>query len=283
MPLRPNLAVLILFMISVPSLFALSSVYLSPIIARAIDKAGVFHAFIVLLIVIVPIILISSVVLYILESKQLTVENNEKSDNVLVENQNIFKTKKFWEIFIIYFAGTLSGMQISGHIAHIAFLQAGLLYTTGLVSGYSIGGMLGRVTSGFVSGRIPHTIYLSVIFFVNAANMLLFRWYSSLAILMIGILIAGYVQGSSMVIIPQIIAEQYKGDLFSSVMGVVALASGLAGFLGPSMSGMVIDITGNYNCAYLFCSVVMLCALCVSIIMYFQNKGQSISGINDYS
>ena len=89
--------------------------------------------------------------------------------------------------------------------------------------------------------------------------MLLFFWYTNQVALLLGFFLAGFTYGSIMVITPQLISECFSQEDFSEIFGFAGIAPGIAAFVGPVMTGISVDLFGNYYVAYLLGCIIMIC------------------------
>lgn len=258
------------------SAFALSSASLSSIVSSAISANGVHYAFRVLALIISPVIILAAFFLKRMIARDHVEMQDRGEKAVRFHFTSLFRSDVFWSIFFIYFAGTLAGVQLTGHITHIALLQASMVNVTALVSGYAMANCGGRLITGFVLDRMPHTVFLMGIFAIDAVNMLLFSTYQAGLSIFVGLFVAGVTNGSVMVTGPQLIVKNFNGAHFSSIMGIVSLASGIAGVLGPPMYGAVVDAMGDYEMAYLIGAVLLFAACAVAARMHVIQKREQV-------
>jgi MFS family permease len=172
------------------------------------------------------------------------------------EWHEMMKTPSFYVIWSIYLLGAFAGLMIIGHLAKIADMQVGMKYGFVLVAILAILNAGGRVCSGWLGDKVGRTNTLFIVLLVQAINMFLFRNYSTVVTLTIGVLIAGYCYGSLLSLFPSITYEYYGTKNAGMNYGIVFTAWGAGGVIGPIVAGKVADVTGAYHQAYLVASVL---------------------------
>jgi OFA family oxalate/formate antiporter-like MFS transporter len=172
------------------------------------------------------------------------------------EWHEMMKTPSFYLIWFIYLLGAFAGLMIIGHLAKIADIQVGIKYGFVLVAFLAILNAGGRVCSGWLGDKIGRTNTLFIVLLVQAVNMFLFRNYTTVVTLTIGVLIAGYCYGSLLSLFPSITYEYYGTKNAGMNYGLVFTAWGAGGVIGPIVAGKVADLTGAYHQAYLVASIL---------------------------
>jgi len=169
-------------------------------------------------------------------------------------------TIQFWQIWFMYCFGAIAGLMVIGHIAIIANIQAQLMWGFALVAILAVFNSGGRVVGGFLSDRIGRNRTLILMFALQAANMLMFRNYTSLTSLTIGVCITGLAYGSLLGIFPALTYDFFGLKNSGMNYGLVFTAFGAAGIIGPLMAGKIVDITGSYSYAYLAAAAILVIA-----------------------
>lgn len=244
--------------------FALSSTYLAPLANFLIKTKGITNAFRLLALIIGSVLLLCS----LLTNKIFNCTDGaiqKKSTNARSFYEKLIRSNKFWQMFLIYFAGSLATVQLTGHISNIVFIHTGVKNATMFIGIFAVANFLGRIFAGITSDNLPYEYILSTLFFVNAINMVAFPLYSSGLIIIVGFVIAAITGGATIVCVPQIIVDEFCIADSSEIFGFVSLASGIAGFLGPVLTGAIVDYFGTYTLAYVFCGMVMIVASIISL------------------
>ncbi len=178
-------------------------------------------------------------------------------------------TIQFWLIWLMYCFGAIAGLMVIGHIAIIADIQAQLKWGFALVAILAVFNSAGRVVGGFLSDRIGRDRTLILMFALQAANMLLFRYYADMTSLTVGVCITGVAYGSLLGIFPALTYDFFGLKNSGTNYGLVFTAFGAAGIIGPLMAGKIVDITGAYSYAYIAAAVILAAA---AVMVKFLNK-----------
>ncbi len=169
-------------------------------------------------------------------------------------------TIQFWQIWFMYCFGAIAGLMVIGHIAIIANIQAQLKWGFALVAILAVFNSGGRVVGGFLSDRIGRNQTLILMFALQAANMLMFRNYTSLTSLTIGVCITGLAYGALLGIFPALTYDFFGLQNSGMNYGLVFTAFGAAGIIGPLTAGKIVDVTGSYSYAYIAAAVILVIA-----------------------
>lgn len=191
---------------------------------------------------------------------------NSKKDYAPSE---MIATVQFWMIWFMYCFGAIAGLMVIGHIAIIANIQAKLKWGFALVAILAVFNSGGRITGGFLSDRIGRNNTLIIMFLLQAANMLMFRNYTSMATLTLGVCITGIAYGALLGIFPALTYDYFGLKNSGMNYGLVFTAFGSAGVIGPLMAGKIVDITGSYNYAYLVsAAILVISAIIVKLLKH---------------
>lgn len=169
-------------------------------------------------------------------------------------------TLQFWLIWFMYCFGAIAGLMVIGHIAIIADIQAQLKWGFALVAILAVFNSGGRVLGGFLSDRMGRNQTLILMFLLQAANMLMFRNYTSMTALTIGVCITGIAYGALLGIFPALTYDFFGLKNSGINYGLVFTAFGAAGMIGPLTAGKIVDITGSYNYAYIAAAFILVIA-----------------------
>jgi len=174
--------------------------------------------------------------------------------------QEMFKTKCFRLLFVMYLLSSSVGLMIIGNIAKIAQTQIGIANTAFIVSFLAITNTSGRILGGYMSDKIGRINALFIVFALQALNMVCFVFYQSLGALIFGVILVGFNYGTLLSVFPSLTADLYGLKNFGSNYGMIFLAWGLAGVIAPMIADVIYYITGNFNIAYII-SAVMLASM----------------------
>lgn len=176
-------------------------------------------------------------------------------------------TPSFWLIWFMYCFGAVAGLMVIGHIAIISGIQAGLKWGFVLVAILAVFNSGGRIIGGFISDKIGRKITLTMMFILQAVNMLLFTNYTTAVSLTIGVCITGIAYGSLLAIFPVITYDYYGMENRGINYGLVFTAFGAAGIIGPLTAGKIADVMGTYDLAYIAAAVILGLAAIMALFL----------------
>ena len=173
------------------------------------------------------------------------------------------RTRGFWALFFAYFFTPLAVFPVATHSvafavdmgfspmrAALAFGLAGLMST------------VGRVLFGMMADRVGGPWAATLSFGCTAAgalSMIALEAWPHGAWLAAFALFFGLGFGARGPIITAMASERFGGRHFGAIYGVLNLANGIGGALGPWFGGAVHDVTGSYRLAFataIACAVV---------------------------
>jgi len=189
-------------------------------------------------------------------------ESQTENDLPAAENdiptKEMVKTRNFYLVFAIFAISAASGLMIIAHAAEIAQVQIGWAAGFVLVIVLNVFNALGRFLGGTISDKFGRINTLKVTLVIQAVNMVCFALYGNIPLIMLGILIQGFNYGTIFAVMPSLITDLYGYKHFGSNYGLIFLAWGVAGIIGPMTAATVLDASGAFNTAYL-----IACALSV--------------------
>ncbi|HDQ99391.1 MAG TPA: MFS transporter [candidate division WOR-3 bacterium] len=170
-------------------------------------------------------------------------------------------TGQFWIIWLLYFAGCAAGLMMIGQTSPIGQELAGLNPTTAAlgVSVLAISNGLGRVFWGRISDSIGRTRTLTIMYLIN--GIAVFGYFLIPAapfVYWIGIALVGATFGGYLALYPAVTADFYGTTHVGLNYGFVFTAYGFGGLLSNIFAPRVLELTGNYNFAF-----ILTGALCI--------------------
>ncbi|MGA2333523.1 MAG: OFA family MFS transporter [Syntrophales bacterium] len=162
----------------------------------------------------------------------------------------MIRTKLFYKLWFMYLFVASAGLMIIGHIATIAKTQANWENGFYLVIMFAIFNTGGRFMAGFFSDKYGRRNVMLLVFAMQAVNLLFFASYITPELLVLGTMMTGLCYGSFFALFPLATADFFGMRNFGVNYGLIFLAWGFAGILGPILAGSAVDMTGNYYIAY---------------------------------
>jgi len=166
----------------------------------------------------------------------------------------------------------LPAKLIKGQGHNIAKIQVNWEGGYLLVALLAIFNALGRFSGGAVSDRIGRINLMRIIFSLQAINMLLFGSYQSVALLALGVSLAGLNYGATFSVYPATVVDFYGVKNVGANYSILFTGWGVAGVIGPMTAAAIFDATQSYNSAYL----VAFGLLVISILTTFTFRRKSM-------
>ena len=157
------------------------------------------------------------------------------------------RTKSFWFLWLTWaFQGAAGIAMVT---LSVAFgLAAGLPMESAvlLLTAFNLTNGFSRLISGFASDILPRSLTLSLTFFAAAVAYFVLPHISSLAAMAILVAVIGFAFGTMFSVSAPLASDCFGLKHFGAIFGLVFTAYGfLSGFLGPSLSGYLLDLTGG--------------------------------------
>jgi MFS transporter, OFA family, oxalate/formate antiporter len=99
---------------------------------------------------------------------------------------------------------------------------------------------------------------LFIVFLIQAANMFLFTFYTTIPGLLAGSIVAGLAYGALFALFPAATADFFGLKNLGVNYGLIFTGFGVAGIVGPVMGGMAADHTGAYNISYVISAIMLI-------------------------
>jgi OFA family oxalate/formate antiporter-like MFS transporter len=106
-----------------------------------------------------------------------------------------------------------------------------------------------------------------LVFLIQAVNMFIFPYYTTIPLLIAGASIAGLAYGSLFSLMPSITADFFGVRNLGVNYGLVFSGWGIAAVIGPILGGIVVMQSGTYTLSYIVAGILLLIGtLFVSLI-----------------
>jgi MFS family permease len=173
------------------------------------------------------------------------------------------RTARFWWVIGGYFCGGFVWYAVQIHqtkyLTEIGFAPMEAAWALGLVAGV---GVPGQIILGAIADRIGREAVWSITmagFAICYAALLGLAAGRSEALLFLMVLSQGVLGYGMTGLMGPIAVELFEGPHFGSVFGLISVSVVAGGAVGPLVAGIVHDVTGHYDAAFL-----LAIALCVA-------------------
>jgi OFA family oxalate/formate antiporter-like MFS transporter len=160
----------------------------------------------------------------------------------------------------MYALAATAGLMLIAHLPKIAEAQANWKAGYWLIVILSVLNASGRLGAGILSDKVGRTRAMMIVFLIQAVNMFLFMFYTSIPLLIMGSAIAGLAYGAVFSLFPTTTAEYFGMKNLGVNYGLIFTGWGVAGVIGPMLGGIVADRTGSYSNGYIVSGVFLLIA-----------------------
>lgn len=254
--------------------FGLAAVYLAPLTGALIQNFGISQTFLILglgvLLVAFPLTLLvdNPPHGYNPAIRPIVAGQTVKAHHVSNDYswRQIIKTKQFYYLWMMFVLSSSAGVMMIGHLASIASMQAGVMNVALIVSLLAISNAGGRVGGGILSDKIGRKNTMLLVFATQLFNMLGFIHYTDLPMIAFGTVVAGFSYGALMSVFPSITADNWGMKNYGTNYGVLYLAWGVSGVVGPLIAARVVDATGTYALAYTISAVLLGIAIVFGLL-----------------
>ncbi len=246
--------------------FGMAPLYLAPLSSALIESMSISTTFMILgaavLIVGVPLAF-NMVVPPAGYKAEIPAGYKEPAGKAATYNftwREMVKTRQFYLMWISFAFASSAGLMLIGNITSIAALQGGITGAAYLVSLLAVANTSGRIVMGMLSDKIGRSKTLLLAIAMQAGNMLMFPTLTAEIGFVFGAIVAGVGYGALLSVFPSMTADNFGMKNYGGNFGVVYLAWGASGFMGPVIAGVVVDATGSYGIAYTISAVMLAIA-----------------------
>jgi len=203
------------------------------------------------------IVLVVSVVAAILVRWSRSRYHGELSSATYILSPALKNTRMY--LWVGYGSAVTAGLMVIGHAYGIAtWLNLTTRSATWATTVVALGNMLGGFSAGYYVDRLSSRVlqcWLPVI--TSFGLMILILPMDSIRpVVFIGLGLVGYSYGAIIAVYPVAVVDVFGALLAAKIYGQVFTAWGLAGLLGPWLSGWLYDFTGTYTAAILIAALL---------------------------
>ncbi len=254
--------------------FGLASLYLAPLSTFLINNFGIDQTFLLLglgvLVISLPLAfsMVTPPADYTPKAPAGYDSQSKKDSSYNFVWSEMVKTPQFYMMWIAFAFSSSAGLMLIGNFANIAALQGNITNAATLIMVLAISNTFGRILMGMLSDKIGRSKTLLLAIALQTLNMVLFSSFTTEVAFMGGAVLAGLGYGALLSVFPSMTADFFGIKNYGSNFGVLYLAWGASGFMGPVMANFIVDQTGSFNLAYMISAVMRV----IAAVMAFMTK-----------
>ena len=139
-----------------------------------------------------------------------------------------------------------------------------------LLTAFNLTNGISRLASGILSDRYGRSRVMSLAFLASGLAYLALPWAEGLASCALLAAVVGFSFGTLFSVSAPLVADCFGLEHFGAIFGLAFAAYGfVAGPLGPTLSGYLLDITGaNYPLVFLYLGIFcLLASVCIRQVL----------------
>jgi MFS transporter, OFA family, oxalate/formate antiporter len=184
---------------------------------------------------------------------QVATGSPRTTQNVDIPAPQVLRLPTFYLLWVAYALGTTAGTMVISQL--VPFAQSSGLTTKTAAYALSVGAFgsaSGRFFSGWMSDHLGRLLTLRAVIFVSMfATPALFLWSGSLFMFYALLSIVFYCYGTQFTLYPALAGDFYGTKHLATNYGLLLLAWGFAGVVGPVIGSWIFMNTGTYEFAFL--------------------------------
>ena len=175
-------------------------------------------------------------------------------------------TPQFYRLLIAYALGTSAGLLVISQLlpyAQQAIPGVGAALAGTAITIGAVGNAAGRIFSGWLSDSIGRVRTISVMILLSALTLPLLGRIHSLALLWPLLFVVYYCYGTQLSVYASTTADFFGSKNVGANYGLVFLAWGVAGIVGPKLGGGIFDRFQSYTWAFDIAAGLLLVAFVI--------------------
>ncbi len=168
----------------------------------------------------------------------------------------VIRTRQFWLLIVTYFAFGYLLMAIATHLVpHITDLGISSAAAANIFALCGLFTAIGCIALGTAADRLGHRRSLVIYFIVMVASLLCLTQFTTLWPFVPFAVFFGLSSGGVVPIESMILVDLFGIKSHGAILGTITFGFACGGASGPFFSGYLFDLTGNYQLAFLVCTI----------------------------
>lgn len=270
--------------------FGLAPLYAAPLAKYLIAEYGLFASFNILAVFFGSVIVTGAQFMSVPETttSMATADKKAKETPVVADGpetgeynwKQMIRTPQFAMLWLMFLAGSMTGLMMIGHIGNIAKLQLTDTFNiTLLVQAFSVANALGRPGAGLISDRIGRARTMSILYTLQGAVLLMFGGFDTFSMILMGSLVITFSYGAVLAVFPSAAGDFFGTRNMGFNYAILFSAWGVAGMAGPKLAGYLLDTTGGYESTFMICAGVSFAAAAIGLMVKPPKKAADFAGV----
>lgn len=245
--------------------FGLATLYIVPLTTFLLSKYDVFKSFRILGIIFLCMILPLAQFIKNPDKPAASTSKNPKPPTEDLTFKDMLKTKQFYMLWFMFFAGATGGLMTIGSLKTLVNTTLGETAALNLVAFAAIANALGRPAAGAISEKLGRGKTMTVLYILQAIALYFFNSLTSFVPVFAAAAMIYFAYGSMLSVYPSACADCYGTKNLGLNYGILFSAWGAGGVFGPILGGKIADATGSYQMAFTVSAIILLFAAAVGL------------------
>jgi MFS family permease len=184
-------------------------------------------------------------------------------------------TWRFWSVSAPFALGLVAQVGVLTHLVALVTPMLGAGGAARAVSATTAAALIGRLVTGFVIDRLNRRLVTSATLVIQIIGLALLAWAPSPRGVYAGCALFGLGVGNLTTLPGLILAVEWPRERFSALVGLVVGINQFAFAFGPSLVGVMRDLSGTYGLALGVCTALQ--AIAAALILLGPGRARSPS------
>lgn len=246
--------------------FGLATLYIVPLSMFLLGRYDVFASFRIMGII---FLLMTLPLAQLVKNPDVPVVSKSKNPKAPMEDFSLgemLKTKQFYMLWFMFFAGATGGLMTIGTLKTLVQQSLGESAAFQLVAFAAIANALGRPMAGVISEKIGRGKTMTILYVLQATALYFFNSLNSFVTVFAAAAVIYFAYGAMLSVYPSACADNFGTKNLGLNYGVMFSAWGVGGIFGPILGGKIADATGSYHTAFVVSAAILLVAASVGLL-----------------
>jgi MFS transporter, OFA family, oxalate/formate antiporter len=258
-----------------------AAVFMAPLTNFLVNSYGIQHAFQILGAGTIVIVALLSLLLqappagYVVPVAASAAKRSAPVAKRDYDWGQMLTTPQFYCMWFMYVLSAAPGLMIisnAGLIVKATKVAFDPMFGPMIIAAFNTGG---RLFGGFLSDKIGRRQTMTLVFVLQAANMVAFSHYTTSTLLTTGLALTGLFYGSFFALMPAAAADFYGLKNMGVNYGLIFTGFGVAGVVGSLMGGKIYDLFGSFDKAFMVFAGMLLVSAILALLLRSPKQKES--------